>query len=102
MKPTIFLIAMATVAFGETYTLSTFAGVWLPENLPGSSISLNQVGGVAVDAGGNVFLSLPRYAAVMRLDAKTGILTRVPEMQPTDSAATAALPSMLNCTSQTV
>ena len=62
---------------GQTYTASTFAGVWLPENLPGASVSLNQIGGVAVDAAGNVYLSLPRYAAVMRLDATTGLLTRV-------------------------
>ncbi len=71
------LVLLATAAFGQTYTASTFAGVFLPENLPGASVSLNQIGGVAVDAGGNVFLSLPRYAAVMRLDARTGILTRV-------------------------
>src|ERR1035441_4553175 len=49
----------------------------LPENLPGASVSVNQIGGVAVDVAGNVFLSLPQYAAVMRLDATTGILTRV-------------------------
>ena len=67
---------LATAAFGQTYTASTFAGIWLPENLPGASVSLNQIGGVAVDAAGNVFLSLPQYAAVMRLDATTGILTR--------------------------
>ena len=71
------LVLLATAAFGQTYTASTFAGVWLPENLPGASVSLNQIGGVAVDAAGNVFLSLPQYAAVMRLDATTGILTRV-------------------------
>ena len=71
------LVLLATAAFGQTYTASTFAGVWLPENLPGASVSLNQIGGVAVDAAGNVFLSLPGYAAVMRLDATTGILTRV-------------------------
>jgi uncharacterized protein (TIGR03437 family) len=71
------LVLLATAAFGQTYTASTFAGVWLPENLPGAFVSLNQIGGVAVDAAGNVFLSLPQYAAVMRLDAKTGILTRV-------------------------
>ena len=71
------LVLLATAAFGQTYTASTFAGIWLPENLPGASVSLNQIGGVAVDAAGNVFLSLPRYAAVMRLDATTGILTRV-------------------------
>jgi hypothetical protein len=71
------LVTLATAALGQTYTASTFAGVWLPENLPGASVSLNQIGGVAVDAAGNVFLSLPQYSAVMRLDAATGILTRV-------------------------
>jgi len=70
-------LLLATAAFGQTYNASTYAGVWLPENLPGASVSLNQIGGVAVDAAGNVFLSLPQYAAVMRLDAATGILTRV-------------------------
>jgi uncharacterized protein (TIGR03437 family) len=71
------LLLLATAAYGQTYNASTFAGVWLPENLPGASVSLNQIGGVAVDAAGNVFLSLPQYAAVMRLDATTGILTRI-------------------------
>src|SRR5580704_4826133 len=71
------LVLFATAAFGQSYTVSTFAGVWLPENLSGVSVSLNQIGGIAVDAGGNVFLSLPQFAAVMRLDATTGILTRV-------------------------
>jgi uncharacterized protein (TIGR03437 family) len=70
------LLVFVTAAFGQTYSVSTFAGVWLPENLPGASVSLNQIGGVAVDAAGNVFLSLPQYAAVMRLDGTTGILTR--------------------------
>ena len=73
----VLLILLATTALGQTYTASTFAGVLLPENVPGASVSLNQIGGVAVDAAGNVFLSLPRYAVVMRLDATTGILTRV-------------------------
>src|SRR5215469_449448 len=76
MRP-VSLILLATAALGQTYTASTFAGVWLPENLPGTSVSLNQIGGVAVDAAGNVFLSLPQYSAVMRVDATTGILTRV-------------------------
>src|SRR5882724_1610185 len=30
------LVLLATAAFGQTYTASTFAGVWLPENLPGA------------------------------------------------------------------
>ena len=71
------LILLGTTAYGQTYTVSTYAGVWLPENLRGDAVSLNQIGRVAVDIAGNVFLSLPQYAAVMRLDATTGILTRV-------------------------
>jgi uncharacterized protein (TIGR03437 family) len=71
------LVLLATAVFGQTYAVSTLGGIWLPENLPGASVSLNQIGGVAVDAAGNVFLSLPEYAAVMRLDATIGILTRV-------------------------
>ena len=70
-------LLLATAAFGQTYNASTYAGVWLPENLQGASVSLNQIGGLAVDAAGNIFLSLPQYAVVMRLDAATGILTRV-------------------------
>ena len=53
------LVLLATAGFSQTYNASTFAGVWLPENLPGASVSLNQIGGVAVDAAGDVFLSLP-------------------------------------------
>jgi uncharacterized protein (TIGR03437 family) len=70
------LVLFATAAFAQTYTASTFAGVFVPENLPAVSVSLNEIGGVAVDSSGNVFLSLPYYAVVMRLDATTGILTR--------------------------
>jgi len=30
----IWLVLLATAAFGQTYTASTFAGVFLPESLP--------------------------------------------------------------------
>ena len=70
------LVLLATSACSQTYNASTLAGVFVPENLPGPSVSLNQIGGVAVDVAGNVFLSLPQLAVVMRLDAATGILTR--------------------------
>lgn len=69
-------ILAATAGFGQTYTASTFAGVFVPENVPAASISLNDVSGLAVDAAGNVFLSLPYYSVVMRIDAASGILTR--------------------------
>jgi uncharacterized protein (TIGR03437 family) len=71
------LALIATAAFSQTYTASTFAGVVVPDHLPAASVSLNAIGGVVADAAGNVFLSLPYYSAVMRVDATTGILTRV-------------------------
>ena len=60
-------------AFGQTYTISTFAGGGLPVNIPGTSASLGNPRGVAVDSSGNVFFV--DQNTVLRLDAKTGILT---------------------------
>ena len=81
MRKTIILfntlaIWAVTAGFGQTYTASPFTGIFVPENVPAASISLNDVSGVAVDAAGNVFLSLPYYAVVMRVDGASGILTR--------------------------
>jgi uncharacterized protein (TIGR03437 family) len=69
-------LLLATAGFCQTYTASTVAGVFVPENLPAASVSLNNISGVAVDPAGNIFLSLPYYAVVMRVDATTGSLTR--------------------------
>ncbi len=63
--------------FGQTYTISTFAGGGLPVNLPGTSAGLGFVGGVAVDSAGNVFITTYVYNVVLRLDAKTGVLSLV-------------------------
>jgi len=71
------LLLIAVPTFGQTYIASTFAGTWLPENVPATSISLGQISGAAVDPAGNLFLSLFTYNTVVRVDAKTGILTRV-------------------------
>ncbi len=73
----ILLLAIACSAFGQTYTIQTMAGGGLPENIAGTSAGLGRVTWVAVDAAGNVFLTLPDYFVVMRLDAVTGVLTRV-------------------------
>jgi sugar lactone lactonase YvrE len=61
--------------FGQTYTISTFAGGALPVNVPGPSASLSNVSGVAVDTVGNVFFVSGQ--AVFRLDAQIGVLTLV-------------------------
>lgn len=73
----VLLALVATAAFSQSYTASPLAGVLVPENLPAASVSLNAIGGVVADATGNVFLSLPLYSAVMRVDATTGMLSRV-------------------------
>jgi uncharacterized protein (TIGR03437 family) len=62
--------------FGQTYTIQTFAGGGLPENIPGPSASLSRVTWVAVDRAGNVFMTLPDHHVVLRLDT-AGLLTRV-------------------------
>jgi uncharacterized protein (TIGR03437 family) len=64
-------------AWGQTYTISTFAGGALPVNIPGTSASLGY--GVpryiAADHAGNVFFV--DQNTVLRLDATTGVLTLV-------------------------
>ena len=63
--------------FGQTYTISTFAGGALPVNIPGTSASLGfgvpQY--IAADPAGHVFFV--DQNTVLRLDAATGILTLV-------------------------
>jgi hypothetical protein len=62
-------------AWGQTYTISTFAGGGLPVNIPGTSASLGPVANVAADRAGNVFFV--DQNTVLRLDATTGVLALV-------------------------
>ena len=63
--------------FGQTYTIETAAGGGLPVNIPGTSSSLGRIDGVATDRSGNVFMTVPDYAIVLRWDAATGLVTLV-------------------------
>jgi uncharacterized protein (TIGR03437 family) len=67
--------AVSCCAFGQTYTIQTFAGGGLPVNIPGTSASLGLPSSVAVDRAGNVFFAVQN--AVLRWDATTGFLTLV-------------------------
>jgi uncharacterized protein (TIGR03437 family) len=69
-------LAATCCAFGQTYTINTFAGGALPLNVPGTSGSLDNPGSVAVDRSGNLFFA-ERNNIVLRLDAMTGTLTLV-------------------------
>src|SRR5438067_480277 len=64
-------------AFGQTYTISTFAGGGLPVNIPGTSASLgrNVPQFIAADPAGNVFFV--DQNTVLRLNVTTGTLTLV-------------------------
>jgi uncharacterized protein (TIGR03437 family) len=73
----IFTLALASAAQAQTYTLKTFAGGALPENVAGTSANLGAVYGIALDNLGNVFLALGDYDIVVRVDANTGVVTRV-------------------------
>src|ERR1017187_9761985 len=68
-------LAVSSCAFGQTYTIQTFAGGGLPVNIPGTSASLRAPSGVAVDGAGNLFFAADNV--VLRLDATTGTLTLV-------------------------
>jgi uncharacterized protein (TIGR03437 family) len=67
-------LAVSSIASGQTYTISTFAGGALPVNISGTSASLSPVY-VAADPAGNLFFV--DQNTILRLDATTGILTRV-------------------------
>lgn len=77
LLPALFLVwTAAWPVYSQPYTISPFAGGGLPVNLPGTSANLLAVGPVAVDASGNLFF-VGASDAVLRQDAKTGILTLV-------------------------
>ena len=62
-------------AIGEDFTIQTFAGGGLPENIQGTSAVLHQPSGIVADANGNVFFGTSPYI-VLKLDP-SGVLTRV-------------------------
>jgi hypothetical protein len=77
-------LVMSLSAFGQTYTISTFAGGALPVNIAGTSASLGDGPQyVAADRAGNLFF--PVQHAVLRLDATTGILTLAADRPPAPS-----------------
>ena len=79
LTPVVLFIAVIApwTAPGQTYSISTFAGDGLPVlNIPGTDASIYFPTCVAVDKTGNVFFA-DGESIVMRLDAKTDILTVV-------------------------
>src|SRR5579872_3039283 len=74
--PMLLAVAFAAAALGQNYTIQTFAGGGVPQNIAAVSASLGTVTGIAADSAGNVYIALPTYSAVVKMDA-TGTLTLV-------------------------
>jgi hypothetical protein len=89
----IIVSGFASTAFGQTYTIKTFAGGALPNNISGASAAITP-SAVAVDASGNVYIGSAALFAVFRLDGLTGVLTLVAGNGTAASAViTARLPT---------
>ena len=63
------------IAGAEDFTIQTFAGGGLPQNIQGTSVVL-QAGGIAADANGNAFFTVSTLNIALKLDSN-GVLTLV-------------------------
>ena len=70
------VLAVSGTVWSQTFTINTFAGGGLPEDVPALSAGLGSVAGSAIDAAGNVYVALPDYNVIVRRGI-TGILERV-------------------------
>jgi trimeric autotransporter adhesin len=70
-------LAISRAASGQSYNISTLAGRAPTVSIPGTSASLYGPASVAFDEAGDLFFADSDEHMVMRLDAKTGILTAV-------------------------
>ncbi len=61
---------------GQNYTIQTFAGGGVPQNVPATSASLQSPNSIAVDSAGNQYFA-GQNNVVLRVDAATGALTLV-------------------------
>ena len=78
LLPTVLLTTVLSCsAWGQTYTIATFAGGVLPLNIPGASANVGYYTPryMTADAAGNLFFVY--QDSVLRMDAATGLLTLV-------------------------
>jgi hypothetical protein len=75
------LIALVLIirwtALAQSYTISTFAGGYLPESVPAMSAGFYNPQYVAVDQAGNLFIADTNSHVILRLTAATGVVTVV-------------------------
>src|SRR5258708_4126096 len=71
-----FLLAFSSLAGAEDFTIQTFAGGGLPQNIQGTSAVLHGPSGIVMDANGNAFFTVIGQNIVLKLDPN-GVLTLV-------------------------
>src|SRR5947209_1850908 len=69
------VLVFSALGSAEDFTIQTFAGGGLPENIPGTSAVLHGPGAIVTDANGNAFFGASPYI-ILKLDPN-GLLTRV-------------------------
>ena len=68
-------LAFSTFAGAEDFTIQTFAGGGLPQNIQGTSAVFQGLGGIVTDANGNAYFTTSSHT-VMRLDSN-GVVTLI-------------------------
>ncbi len=77
-----FEVALLAVAFSpgaraQTYSIETVAGGGLPVNITGTSAALGHIAGIAADPNGDILITSPEFAAILRWNHTTKELTLV-------------------------
>src|SRR5665213_262932 len=70
------ILAFCALARAEDFTIQTFAGGGVPQNIQGTSAVLNVPSGIVTDANGNAFFTVAGQNVVLKLDPN-GVLTLV-------------------------
>ena len=70
------ILAFCALARAEDFTIQTFAGGGVPQNIQGTSAVLHVPSGIVTDANGNAFFTVAGQNIVLKLDPN-GVLTLV-------------------------
>jgi len=77
LTPFFLTLALCASAPGQDYTIRTFAGGALLNDVRATSVRLTQgAAGAAVDGAGNTYFAANAWNVVFKVDAATGLLTR--------------------------
>ena len=71
-------LATALYAVGQTYTIATYAGGGpFPSSGLASRVPVGSVAAIAADAAGNLYMALPQFHTVLKMNGASGTVTLV-------------------------